>query len=133
MNAWQIILRDLKNWLHRKRIFAMDIDAYKNLRLVAERQQRSPEEVASQLFKQAVQDQDALSRAAQCWEQLSPRQQQIAAYICRGDTTRQIAAQLNISQTTVKSHVEIVLRKFDVHNRIALRRLLAPWDLSSYL
>lgn len=126
-------MRDLKNWLHRRRIFAMDIDAYENLRLVAQRQRRSPEEVASQLFEQAVQNQDALFWAIQCWEQLSPRQRQIAAYVCRGDSTRQIAAQLNIAQTTVKSHIEIILRKFNIPNRIALRQLLAPWDLSSYL
>lgn len=126
-------MRDLKNWLHRRRIFAMDIDAYENLRLVAQRQRRSPEEVASQLFEQAVQNQDALFWAIQCWDQLSPRQRQIAAYVCRGDSTRQIAAQLNISQTTVKSHIEIILRKFNIPNRITLRQLLAPWDLSSYL
>ena len=126
-------MRNLKTWLHRRRIFAMDVDTYENLRLVAERQQRSPEEVASQLFEQAVQAQDDRSWAIQCWEHLSPRQQQIAAYVCRGDTTRQIAVQLNISQTTVKSHIEIILRKFDVPNRIVLRQLLAPWDLSDYL
>jgi len=65
--------------------------------------------------------------------QLSPRQKQVAAYVCRGDTTRQIAAQLNISQTTVKSHVEIILRKFGINSRASLRQLLAPWDLTSYL
>jgi len=53
--------------------------------------------------------------------------------VCRGDTTRQITAQLNISETTVKSHVEAILRKFDINSRQALRQLLAPWDLSSYL
>lgn len=133
VNSWQIILRDIKSWLRRKRIFAMDVDAYENLRIIADRQQRSPEEVVAQVFEQAVQQEDAQSWAMRCWEQLSPRQKQIAAYVCRGDSTRQIAAQLNISQTTVKSHVEIVLRKFGINSRIALRRLLAPWDLSSYL
>ncbi|HEX9018200.1 MAG TPA: LuxR C-terminal-related transcriptional regulator [Anaerolineaceae bacterium] len=133
MNAWRLILRDLKNWLRRKRIFAMDIDTYENLRLVAQRQKRSPQQVASELIEQAVQEQDAQSWAMRCWEQLSPRQRQIAAYVCQGDSTRQIAAHLNISQTTVKSHVEIILRKFGLNSRVALRRLLAPWDLSSYL
>lgn len=133
MNALQLILRDLKRWLHRKRLFAMDVEDYQTLHLVAERQQRSLEEVAAQLFEQAAQEQDAQSWTMGCWERLSPRQQQIAAHICRGESTRQIAQQLNISQTTVKSHVEVILRKFGVSSRVALRVLLAPWDLSTYL
>ena len=46
---------------------------------------------------------------------------------------RQIAQELNISPTTVKSHVEIILRKFGVSSRVALRVLLAPLDLNAYL
>lgn len=126
-------MRDLKSWLHHKRIFAMDVDAYDNLHLIAKRQQRSPEAVASQLFEQVVQDQNAQFLTVQCWEQLSPRQRQIAAYVCRGDTTRQIAAQLQIAPTTVKSHVEVILLKFGINSRVALRQMLSPWDLSGYL
>jgi DNA-binding NarL/FixJ family response regulator len=133
VNALQLIFRDLRSWLQRKRFFAMDLEAYQTLRLVAERQQRPAEEVASHLFEQAAREQDAQAWALNCWERLSPRQKQIAAHICRGDSTRQMALQLNISQTTVKSHVEIILRKFGVNSRVALRVLLAPWDLSVYL
>ena len=104
-----------------------------DLRRIAERQKRSPNEVASQLFGQVVQEQDTQSWVLLRWEQLSTRQKQIAAYVCRGDTTRQIAAHLSIAPTTVKSHVEIVLRKFGINSRIALRQLLEPWDLSSHL
>lgn len=128
-----MIMRDIQSWLRRRRIFAMDVDAYENLRLIAARRQQTPEDAAAQVFEQIAYEQDVQSWTMQCWEQLSPRQRQIAAYVCRGDSTRQIAAQLNISQTTVKSHVEIVLRKFNVPNRIALRQLLAPWDLRPYL
>lgn len=111
----------------------MDLEAYQALHLVAERQQRSPEEVASQLFEQAAQEQDRQAWTLRCWEHLSPRQKQITAHICRGDSNRQMALQLNISQTTVKSHVEIILRKFGVDNRVALRVLLSPWNLNAYL
>ena len=111
----------------------MDVETYETLRLVAEREQRSPQEVAAQLVTQASQDQTIQAWALDCWEQLSPRQKQIAAYVCRGDSTRQIASQLNIAQTTVKSHVEAVLRKFGVNSRVALRKLLEPWDLSKFL
>lgn len=133
MNALQLILRDVRSWLQRKRLFAMDLEAYQTLHRVAERQQRSAEDVAARLFAQAAREQDAQAWALRCWERLSPRQKQITAHICRGDSTRQMALQLNIAQTTVKSHVEIILRKFGVDSRVALRVLLSPWDLSAYL
>jgi DNA-binding NarL/FixJ family response regulator len=133
VNALEMIWRDLKNWLQRKRLFAMDVEAYETLRRVAEREQRPPEEVAASLFEEAAQQQASQAWVLACWEQLSPRQRQVAAYVCRGDTTRQIASQLQIAPTTVKSHIEIVLRKFGVNSRVALRQILAPWDLSSYL
>ena len=133
MDAWQTLWRDLKNCLHRKRIVALDVETYETLRLVAQRRECSPQEVTAQLIDQAAYIQDTQSWVLQCWECLSPRQKQIAAYVCRGDSTRQIASQLNISPTTVKSHVEIILQKFNLHSRSALRQVLASWDLSASL
>lgn len=111
----------------------MDVNSYEKLRLIAERQKSSPQEAASQLLDHAIHEQDTQSRVLLRWDQLSPRQKQVAAHIWRGDTTPLIAVQLGIAQTTVKSHVEIVLRKFDVNSRLELRRLLASWDLSDFL
>ena len=133
MNAFEHIWKDLTSWFRRKRIFAVDVDAYETLRLVAEREQRSPQEMAAQLFQQASQDQTVQAFVSDCWDQLSPRQKQIIAYVCRGDTTPQIASQLHIAQTTVKSHIEKAMQKFGVKSRVELRKLLQPWDLSSYL
>ena len=133
MNGIQIIVRDLKNWLHRTPTIKMDPGSYETLQLIAEREKRSPQEIASRLVDQAAYNQDTQSWAFQCWEQLSPRQRHIAAYVCRGDSTRQIAGELHIAQTTVKSHVEIILRKFGINSRIALRQILASWDLSHFL
>lgn len=119
--------------MRRKRIFAVDVESYETLRRVAEKEKCSPQEVAARLFEQAARDQNTQDWALDCWEQLSPRQKQITAHVCRGDSTRQMAAALNIAQTTVKSHVEIILRKFGLNSRAALRQALARWDLSGYL
>jgi len=127
VHAWQILLQELKTRLHRKRILMVDVKAYESLRLLAQRQKRSAQEIASQLFDQAAQGQNDQSWTIHCLDQLSPRQKQIAAHVCRGETTRQIAAQLIISETTVKSYIEIILLKFDINSRQALRLLLAPW------
>jgi DNA-binding CsgD family transcriptional regulator len=103
------------------------------LRMVAKHEKRSPKEIASRLFELAAYDQDAQSWASRCWEQLSPRQKQVAAYVCQSDSSRQIAGHLHIAKAPVKSHIEIILKKFGINSYIALRQLLASRDLSNYL
>jgi len=132
MNAWEMIWRELKTWLQRKRFFAMDVEALESLRLIAEREQCSPQEAAERLFKAALAEQDLQDYVFERWQLLSPRERQIAALVCRNYTSRQIAAQLKISPTTVKTHAENILRKFNARNRQALRQLLSGWDLSAY-
>lgn len=48
---------------------------------------------------------------------LSRRESQVLQLITRGDTNRQIAAALEISERTVKSHVTRMLRRLGVVNR----------------
>ena len=45
----------------------------------------------------------------------------------------EIAQELEISLTTVKTHMREVLRKFDVRGRYQLRYMLRRWDFSNYL
>lgn len=66
------------------------------------------------------------------WERLSPREQDVAAWVCLGCTNREIAARLNISPETVKDRLESALRKFRLHKRTELRVLLAEWDFSAW-
>jgi len=133
MNAFELLWGRLARWFHRKRLFAMDVEAFDSLCLVAEREQRSPQEVAAWLFEQAAREQETGCEAGRSWQSLTPRQRQVAAHICRGETTRQIALVLSISPTTVKTHVEVILRKFGIGSRAALRAELAHWDLREYL
>ena len=66
------------------------------------------------------------------WESLSPREQEVAAHVCLGDTNKQIAQKLSISPETVKSHVRNVLIKFNLGSRSELRLSLHEWDFSSW-
>lgn len=53
--------------------------------------------------------------------QLTFRQQQIAHLIRdRGLTNKQIAKMLNLSESTVKLHISIVLKKYGIRNRVQL-------------
>jgi two-component system nitrate/nitrite response regulator NarL len=51
-------------------------------------------------------------------EQLSPREQDILRGIARGASNKAIARDLGIAETTVKIHVQHVLRKLDVASRV---------------
>jgi two-component system nitrate/nitrite response regulator NarL len=51
-------------------------------------------------------------------EQLSPREQEILRGIARGASNKVIARDLGIAETTVKIHVQHVLRKLDVTSRV---------------
>lgn len=68
-----------------------------------------------------------------CWQKLSPRQQEVAALICLGFTNRQVAARLHLSPETIKTHVRTLLTKFDLPNRRSLRLALAGWDFRDWL
>lgn len=52
--------------------------------------------------------------------QLSERKREVLALVCLGKTNREIAAQLGISDATVKVHVGHLLRFYKVVNRASL-------------
>lgn len=49
---------------------------------------------------------------------LSPRETEILRLIARGDSNKVIARALDIAETTVKIHVQHILRKLDLTNRV---------------
>lgn len=50
--------------------------------------------------------------------ELSPRETEILRLIARGDSNKQIARELDIAETTVKIHVQHILRKLNLSNRV---------------
>lgn len=49
---------------------------------------------------------------------LSPREREILDLIARGDSNKQIARELGIAETTVKIHVQHLLRKLELESRV---------------
>lgn len=48
---------------------------------------------------------------------LQHRQAQVAMLVCRGLTSQQIGKRLDISESTVKTHLERIYTKLDVYSR----------------
>ncbi|MCU0071887.1 response regulator transcription factor [Pseudomonas koreensis] len=65
------------------------------------------------------------------FEQLSPRQLDVARLVGKGQTNYQIACELGITENTVKLYVSQVLRLTHMHNRTQLALALAPGSSSA--
>ncbi|MGD0003163.1 MAG: LuxR C-terminal-related transcriptional regulator [Anaerolineaceae bacterium] len=115
-----------------KRTFHFDERLIESLQDLAQREQRSTEELAASLLVQAIQQRQAVNARQQDWWSLSPREQEVAALVCLNYTNRQIASLLSISPETVKSHIRNVLYKFNLHNKQELKQSLEEWDFNAW-
>ena len=64
--------------------------------------------------RQAAKHDDAELLAAQ----LTPREREVLTLLARGANGREIAADLAISRNTVRTHVQSILTKLQVHSRL---------------
>lgn len=108
------------------------METLRTLKKIARQSRRSPEEMAEHFLNETLNDlwlrEDCLRR----WDRLTRREQQVAALICLGYTTRQIAARLSIRPETVKTYAESLLAKFAVRDRATLRQMLRNWDFREW-
>lgn len=57
-------------------------------------------------------------------DQLTPREWEVLRLVGQGGTNRDVAAQLDITEHTVKFHMRVILRKLHLHNRAQV----AAWN-----
>jgi two-component system, NarL family, response regulator NreC len=65
---------------------------------------------------------DAYGSPARAGESLSVRERQVLQLIAEGKTTRDIAAQMNVSVKTIESHRTNLMQKLDIHEIAGLVR-----------
>jgi DNA-binding NarL/FixJ family response regulator len=70
-------------------------------------------------------------RMIELWEQLTRREQEVAALACQGMTNSQIAETLSIADETVKKHISSVLKKFNIRGRGILKWMLEGWNFDN--
>ncbi len=51
---------------------------------------------------------------------LSQKEQEVVSQLCKGLTNEQIAAKLNLSVNTIKTHLKHIYKKYRVHSRSEL-------------
>jgi DNA-binding CsgD family transcriptional regulator len=116
-----------------RRRYNLEEDLLQSLQDLAERERRSQDDLTTELLSYALTQRAIEDENLRRWQELTQREQQVAALTCLNLTNRQIAAHLIISPETVKTHVRNVLFKFDLHSKAELRKLLKDWDFSDWL
>lgn len=107
-------------------------ETLERLKNLAGETRRPVADVAADLIDQALAQRQRAEANLSHLDVLSPRERQVAAWVCEDFTNRQIAAQLVISPETVKTHVRNILHKTGHPSRTELRRALSDWDLSNW-
>lgn len=52
------------------------------------------------------------------YDSLTPREKEILAWLTKGISNKEIARFLNVSESTIKLHVQNILRKLNLHSRV---------------
>ena len=133
MFFWLRLLHALGFYTPVEKTYYLDEEVVKSLQLLAEQEQLSEGEVASNLITNAVSRRQTTQEQMEHWLSLSPREQQVAMMICHNYTTGEMGAELILSTNTVKSHVRNVLYKFNVHSRSELRVKLTDFDFDQMM
>lgn len=131
MVPWQC-LRRVFSYQQPEVVFRFETEIVEALREMAARQQCSESELAADLLTFAIAQRKIADESLACWRTLSPREQEVAALVCLGNTNRQIAARLRLSLETVKTHVRNILHKFNLASKDELRRAFSEWDFSPW-
>lgn len=60
---------------------------------------------------------------------LSPRQHDVLELMAQGVRVREIAVRLGLSETTVRNHVRLLLRRLDCHSQLEAVARAREWHL----
>lgn len=93
----------------------------------------SPSKAINDLLSFALAERQSSSASLAMWQQLTPREKEVAALVWLGLTNPEIAAQMVISPYTVKAHMRNILAKFNVHSKEELRGILSNLDFSDWV
>ena len=77
-----------------------------------------PVSLMSGLLKRLTREKTVMYRKDQLWEKLTIREQEILEHLAKGHSGATIAADLNITPMTVRTHIRNLMSKLGVHSRL---------------
>lgn len=107
------------------RIYQISENLQVTLSTLAQREGLPEDEFTSDILAAGLTQYLGRADFAPKWQSLTRREKEIAKLIRHGLTNRQIAGQLSLSTHTVNSHVQNILRKFELNDKSDLRYILA--------
>ena len=116
----------------RKHTYALEESLRTALVRRAEHEQRPDAEVQAEALEAGLAHLQTADWLKYCWDNLSPREQQVTALICLKYTNRQMASLLHISIETVKTHSSNIQAKFQLHSKAELRQALSTWRFENW-
>lgn len=110
----------------KPRIYLDDAQLVVRVKRIAVEQRRAEQEVYDEIVQAGLQQLQHQEEYAATWESLSEREQQVAALICQGYRSYEIADMLMVSYDTIRTHSKHIYAKFGL-NRKELRLALRDW------
>jgi len=102
-------------------------DLAEAIRLVQHGEVALPPAIARKLIQEIKEPTETITSD----EALTPREMEILRYLARGLSNQEIAEELNISITTVATHVRNILGKLHLANRTQAALYAVEWGISS--
>lgn len=99
---------------------------------LAREEQEGVDDLGQDMLRFALKHRQAAAENLAIWESLTPREREVTALTCLGQTNKEIGRQLVISPATVKTHLRNAKRKFGLRSKLELRNALADWDFSDW-
>ena len=112
--------------------YTLDDPVHLRLTELAAQENRTLEQVTADVLAAGLIHYQIDDDLHQRWDSLTQREREVIALICLGYKRNQIAEILGITPGTVKSHVESIFEKFNVHTSRHLSDLLKDWNFSQW-
>jgi len=77
-----------------------------------------PSQLLVSALRRMVHNHTVVSHKETLWERLTPREREILGCLAAGKSGDEIAAELNITPLTVRTHIRNLLSKLGVHSRL---------------
>ena len=131
-----LIQEILQNPYHCQRVprtYHLDQDVLQVVKDIAMQHMWAEEALVESLLRFAISQTWAFEEYSRLWENLSLREQEVAALVCLDYSNQEIGCRLSISPETVKTHLYKALNKLRLKHRKDLAQALVNWDFSNWI